>query len=407
MGKKPEDDDDDVSSVDVDEEKDEVEDEEAANDLSDSDVVTKYRAAGTIANEVLAKVMAACVPGVKAVELCQLGDDAIEELVGKIYNGKAKDGKKIDKGIAFPTCISPNACVGHYSPLASEDTVEIKEGDLVKIDLGVHVDGYIAVVAHTVVCGGAESKDRKADVQMAAWQAAECAVRMFKAGAKNHEITEMIAKVAESYKCSPVEGVLSHQMKKHVIDATKVVINKQTTEQQVKEAVFENNDVFAVDLVMSTGEGKPKQHEDRTTVFKRDLEQKYSLKMKTSRAFFSEVNARFPTLPFTLRAGKDERSWTMGVVECKNHGMFIEYPVLYEKADELVAQVKFTALLLPSGNVVRITGGPAPLATSEYAVEDPALNDLLAQTADPKKKKKANKKKKKGGEGDEAEAKAE
>ena len=66
----------------------EVEDEEAANDLSDSDVVTKYRAAGTIANEVLAKVMAACVPGVKAVELCQLGDDAIEELVGKIYNGK-------------------------------------------------------------------------------------------------------------------------------------------------------------------------------------------------------------------------------------------------------------------------------------------------------------------------------
>jgi len=407
MGKKPEDDDDDVSSVDVDEEKDEVEDEEAANDLSDSDVVTKYRAAGTIANEVLAKVMAACVPGVKAVELCQLGDDAIEELVGKIYNGKAKDGKKVDKGIAFPTCISPNACVGHYSPLASEDTVEIKEGDLVKIDLGVHVDGYIAVVAHTVVCGGAESKDRKADVQMAAWQAAECAVRMFKAGAKNHEITEMIAKVAESYKCSPVEGVLSHQMKKHVIDATKVVINKQTTEQQVKEAVFENNDVFAVDLVMSTGEGKPKQHEDRTTVFKRDLEHKYSLKMKTSRAFFSEVNARFPTLPFTLRAGKDERSWKMGVVECKNHGMFVEYPVLHEKPDELVAQVKFTALLLPSGNVVRITGGPAPLATSEYAVEDPALNDLLAQTADPKKKKKANKKKKKGGEGDEAEAKAE
>ena len=42
---------------------------------------------------------------------------AIEEATGKIYNGKGKDGKKIDKGIAFPTCISPNHCVGHYSPL--------------------------------------------------------------------------------------------------------------------------------------------------------------------------------------------------------------------------------------------------------------------------------------------------
>ena len=40
--------------------------------------------------------------------------------------------------------------MGHYSPLVSEDDVEIKEGDIVKIDMGVHVDGYIAVVAHTL-----------------------------------------------------------------------------------------------------------------------------------------------------------------------------------------------------------------------------------------------------------------
>jgi len=401
MGKKPEDDDDDVSSVDVDEEKDEVEDEEAANDLSDSDVVTKYRAAGTIANEVLAKVMAACVPGVKAVELCQLGDDAIEELVGKIYNGKAKDGKKIDKGIAFPTCISPTACVGHYSPLASEDTVEIKEGDLVKIDLGVHVDGYIAVVAHTLLCtaGSDPATGRKADVVMAAWTAAEAAQRMVKDGASNNEITKVIAQVAEAYKCNPVEGVLSHQMKKHVIDANKTIINKATTDQQVAEAKLATNDVFAIDVVMSTGEGKPKQLEQRTTVFKRNIEEKYSLKMKASRAFFSEVNQRFPTMPFTLRAG-DEKAWRMGVVECVKHDLFVEYPVLYEKPDEFVAQYKFTALLLPSGNTARITAGPPTTASSENSVTDPALVELLAQSTDKKKKKKANKKKGGGGDGD-------
>jgi len=392
MPKKKEEDDDDVSSVDVDEEVNEVEDDEAANDLSNADVVTKYQTAGKIANECLAKVIAACVPGTKAVTLCLCGDEAIEEATGKIYNGKGKDGKKIDKGIAFPTCISPNHCVGHYSPLVSEDDVEIKEGDIVKIDMGVHVDGYIAVVAHTLVVGAGEVTGRKADVQLAAWTAAECAVRMFKQGAKNHEITAMIAKVAEAYKCSPVEGVLSHQMKKHVIDANKVVINKATSEQQVKEATFEFNDVFAVDIVMSSGEGKPKQLENRTTVFKRDLEQKYSLKMKTSRAFFSEVNTRFPTLPFTLRAGKDERAWRMGVVECKNHGMFVEYPVLYEKPEEVVAQYKFTALLLPSGNVARTTGGPAPTATSEHKLEDEELLAILAQDMSKKKKKKNKKK---------------
>merc|ERR1711990_1092641 len=176
----------------------------------------------------------------------------------------------------------------------------------------------------------------------AVWTASECAVRMFKEGMSNTEVTAMIAKVAAAYNCTPVEGVLSHQMKKHVIDANKVIINKTTTEQQVKDAVMEPNDVFAMDIVMSTGEGKPKQLDARTTVFKRDLETKSSLKMKASRTFFSEVNAQFPTLPFTLRAAKDERAWKMGVIECVKHGLFIEYPVLFEKPDELVAQFKFT-----------------------------------------------------------------
>jgi hypothetical protein len=69
------------------------------------------------------------------------------------------------------------------------------------------------------------------------------------------------------------------------------------------------------------------------------------------------------------------------------------YPVLFEKAGEYVAQSKFTALLLPSGNVARITGAPPPNVQSEKKIEDEALLALLAQTTDKKKKKKANKKK--------------
>ncbi len=56
-------------------------------------------------------------------------------------------------GIAFPTCISCNHCICHYSPLASEPDSTLSEGDLVKIDLGAHIDGFIAVVAHSFVIG--------------------------------------------------------------------------------------------------------------------------------------------------------------------------------------------------------------------------------------------------------------
>jgi len=393
-----EDDESDVSSIDVDEDPEEEEEtDEAANDLGNSDIVTKYRCAGDIANRVLAAVVDMVKPDKTAVEICAAGDKMVEEATAKVYTAK-KEGKKMEKGSAFPVCISVNNCVGHYSPLTSEDDVVLKEGDIVKIDLGVHVDGYIAVLAHTTVCSasGEVATGRKADVMQAVWTASECAVRMFKEGMSNTEVTAMIAKVAAAYNCTPVEGVLSHQMKKHVIDANKVIINKSTTEQQVKDATVEMGDVFGFDIVMSTGEGKPKQLDKRTTVFKRDLEEKYSLKMKASRAFFSEVNARFPTLPFTLRAG-DERAWRMGVVECVKHGLFNEYPVLYEKQDEFVAQVKFTACLLPSGNVARLTTGPAPPAKSECTLEDEELVALLAQSTDKKKKKKQNKKKKEGG----------
>ena len=76
--------------------------------------------------------------------------------------------KALEKGIAFPTCLSPNSFCGHYSPLKSEDN-QLQSGDVVKIDLGVHIDGFVGLVAHTVIVGEKESKGKKADVVLAAY----------------------------------------------------------------------------------------------------------------------------------------------------------------------------------------------------------------------------------------------
>ncbi len=76
--------------------------------------------------------------------------------------------KTLEKGIAFPTCLSANQLCGHFSPLKSEDS-QLQSGDVVKIDLGVHIDGFVGLVAHTVVIGEKETKGRKADVVLAAY----------------------------------------------------------------------------------------------------------------------------------------------------------------------------------------------------------------------------------------------
>lgn len=86
------------------------------------------------------------------------------------------------------------------------------------------------------------------------------------------------------------------------------MLNKPTAEQGVDENSFTDNEVYAIDILVSTGEGKPKiLDEKETTVYKRALDREYQLKMKTSRALFSEINRKYPALPFTLRAIEDQR----------------------------------------------------------------------------------------------------
>merc|ERR1719454_2383830 len=104
-------------------------------------------------------------------------------------------------------------------------------------------------------------------------------------------------------------------MKKHVIDGNRVIINAETPEQMVDEFEFEVNEVYCIDIVMSTGEGKGKQTELRSTVFKRNVQNNYMLKTQKARQFISEVQRRFPTLPFSLRAIEDEQVARVGVTE--------------------------------------------------------------------------------------------
>merc|ERR1719213_962588 len=161
---------------------------------------------------------------------------------------------------------------------------------------------------------------------------------------------------------------------------------------------------------MSTGEGKGREAELRSTVFKRAVETTYLLKTQKARQFISEVNRRFPALPFTLRAIEDEQVARVGVSEAKRHELLEEYPVLKEKDKEIVAQFKFTALLLPGGTK-KITGLPLGKLETQLApansVEDPELKKLLASSANPKKKKKNTSKAKDEAKDEKEEEKAE
>jgi len=372
--------------------------ESEGNDLptiADDLVVTKYKMAAEIVNKVLKETVTLLVPDASVRDLCIASDKLLAEETAKAF----KKDKKVVKGIAFPTCISVNNVICHYSPLNSEPDTILKDGDMVKMDLGAHIDGFIAVVAHTHVVGCTKENPltgRKADAMMAAYLASEAALRLVKPGNETYEVTETVSKIAEAFNCKPVEGMLSHQLEQNKIDGEKTIIQNPTEAQKKEHDKFEFglHEVYGVDVLISTGEGQGREKDAKITIYKK-TEETYMLKMKTSREFFSKVSKQFGAMPFNLRNMDDERKARMGVGECVNHRLVEPFQVLYEREGEQVSQFKFTVLLMPNGPQ-KITGLPfdPELFKSELEIKDQEIQKLLKQSANPK----ANKKKKKPAE---------
>ncbi|KAF5274436.1 hypothetical protein FQR65_LT04352 [Abscondita terminalis] len=356
-------------------------------------VMTKYKMTGQIVNRVLKQVVDKCVPGASVREICDFGDRLLLEETDKVF----KKEKELKKGIAFPTCVSVNNCICHFSPLPSEPDYTLKDEDVAKVDLGAHLDGYIAVVAHTVVVGASSDNKvtgRKADVILAAHFASQAALRLLRPGNDTYAITDAVQKVAKAYNCKPVEGMLSHQLKHFKIDGEKTIIQNPNEAQKKEHEKFEfdKHEVYAMDVLVSTGDGVGKEGTARVSIYKK-TDEIYQLKLKASRMFFSEVRTKHGNMPFNLRTFHEETKAKLAVVECVSHKLIEPFQVLYEKPGEHVAQFKFTALLMPNGTH-QITGLPfeANMYQSECSIDDADLKTLLTSSANPRAGKKKKKK---------------
>lgn len=151
-----------------------------------------------------------------------------------------------------------------------------------------------------------------------------------------------------------------------------------------------------MDIVFSTGSGKPIQKEHRTTVFKRAIDQNYSLKMKSSRQLFGSIQKNCGMLPFTIRGlTKEEKIARLGITECIKHSLVHEYPVLVEKDIDgdkaLVVHLKATVLLLANATTrVTCSEGLSTIESWTKSEIQPTeeIKEILSRSAKYKKKKK-------------------
>ncbi|KAL2315223.1 Curved DNA-binding protein [Schizosaccharomyces pombe] len=366
--------------------------------LSNPETVNKYKIAGEVSQNVIKKVVELCQPGAKIYDICVRGDELLNEAIKKVY--RTKDAYK---GIAFPTAVSPNDMAAHLSPLKSdpEANLALKSGDVVKILLGAHIDGFASLVATTTVVSEEPVTGPAADVIAAASAALKAAQRTIKPGNTNWQVTDIVDKIATSYGCKPVAGMLSHQQEREVIDGKKQIILNPSDSQrsEMDTFTFEEGEVYGVDILVSTSpSGKVKRSDIATRIYKK-TDTTYMLKLQASRKVYSEIQTKFGPFPFSTRNISFDSRTNMGLNECTSHKLLFPYEVLLDKDGGIVAEFYSTIALTKKGTIILSDSEPKEdFIKSDKKVEDPEIVALLETPIKVTKNKKKSKKPSKANE---------
>ncbi|KNG89555.1 curved DNA-binding protein [Aspergillus nomiae NRRL 13137] len=356
--------------------------------LNNPDTLTKYKTAATISHKVLDAVAALCVEGAKIVEICQKGDELLEEEIAKVYKGK-----KITKGVGHPTTVSPSSHVTPYTPLVSdaqEAETTLKAGEIAKIQLGAQIDGFGTIVCDQVVVGQDEVTGREADLITATHYANELLLRLMA------QISQLIEKVAKAYDCNVVENTTSWLFERNEIEAEKKIILSPGT--GVKgEGVPDVGEVWGVEIGLSLGSGKVKTLPLRSTLHRRTTTT-YGLKRPSSRQTLSEIVKKFGQFPFSLRQLDDEKAAKVGVVECVRGGVLRQYEPAGD-ADNAPVSRLLTTIAITKNGITKLTAPATPDFTkvkSDKKIEDEEILKILERPLSKStgsKKNKNNKKK--------------
>ncbi|KAF8458448.1 curved DNA-binding protein [Terfezia claveryi] len=371
--------------------------EEIDYSLANPDTVTKYKDAAAISQRVLVEIEKAAVDGASLVSLCEKGDKLLEEETAKVYNSKKV---KVVKGIAFPTTVSPADIITPYSPLstdADEASKTLKTGQLVKIQLGAHIDGFPAIVGSTIIVASASGETpaptpAQADLLLATHYTTELLYRMMlpptvdtvggpsaegeKKEAKKPytatQINTVLKKVVETYGVSLVESTTTYQLERNEIEAKKrIVVNPQ--EGLKSEGNPEVAEAWGVEVALSSGSGKAKVLELRPTLL-RKTGTTFMLKRVTSKQTYSEVAKKFGSFPFSLRQLSDERTAKTGVLECVRGNLLRQYEVQGEKDGKDVSRV-FSTIIITKNGIQKITSPSKSLLEIAGDVSDKKITD--------------------------------
>lgn len=281
--------------------------------------------AGEIARKVKEEVKDIVKPGARLYDIAEFVERRIVELGGKP---------------AFPCNLSLNEIAAHYTPYKGDETV-LKEGDYLKLDLGVHIDGYIADTAITFRVGMEED-----ELMEAAREALENAIATVRAGVMVRDISRAIEETIRGKGFKPIVNLSGHKIERYKLHAGVSIPNvyRQADTYELKEG-----DVFAIEPFATTGAGQVIEVPPALIfMYVRDR----PVRMLQARRLLMHIKREYKTLPFAyrwLQGFLPEGQLKLALTQLDKVGAIYSYPILREVRGGMVAQFEHTVIVEKDG----------------------------------------------------------
>ena len=281
-------------------------------------ILDKYREAGRILAAVREGAITKVKEGALLLEVAEFVEQSTRE----------KGGEP-----AFPCNISRNEEAAHATPSIDDETVFGK--DLVKIDLGVHVDGYIADSAVTVDLSG-EHKELVA----AAEAGLNAAIELIRDGVNTGEVGDAIEQAIRERGYRPVVNLSGHGLAQYNAHTGPTIPNVRYEHG----VLLKENDVVAIEPFATDGVGKVEEH-GHVEIY--SLIKPRPVRVREAKDLLKEIE-NYQGLPFAKRWLPRDRL-DLALRTLNNAGALREYPVLREEGGGLVSQAEHTVIVTKDG----------------------------------------------------------
>ena len=297
-------------------------------DLKDTETLAKVRKAGQIASQARDYGASLIKLGVPLKEILDKVEAKIKELGG---------------GLAFPAQINRNDIAAHYCS-AHDDEETCQEGDIIKFDCGVHIDGYVGGDTAVTVYLGKDKRIEK--LKNASKKALQAAIKAVKPGVTNGELGKIIGDVITGEGFVPIKNLSGHGVGRYCVHTSPGIPNFATG----ANFKLEPGMVIAIEPFASDGAGMVYE-DSEAEVFM--MVNKRPVRNPIVRNVLKEID-KFKGLPFAPRWIMEKKGMTPQKVayalnELQKAEMVRAYPPLIDKNRGLVSQHEHTILVTEDG----------------------------------------------------------